>query len=153
MKTMKNFFLLMALTIISVPAFSYSADLFEFDEQTFNESFNGVSELESFLLENHGVTLSELEASGSPLLNAVDLSMDRSSLMSSAVGYQAPLGIPSFLWGFCLGAVGILIVYLISESRDETIKALWGCIASVALYFLFWLVYAIILGASGFLFF
>jgi len=59
---------------------------------------------------------------------------------------QPPLGIPSFLWGFILGVIGILIVYLITENGDETKKALWGCLAFTVL----WVVLYFVLFASMF---
>jgi hypothetical protein len=50
----------------------------------------------------------------------------------------APLGIPGFLWGFCLGLIGILIVYLAtsegSDRKKHVNQALYGCLAWSALY-------------------
>ncbi len=60
---------------------------------------------------------------------------------SNMMDDEPALGIPSFIWGFVLGWVGILIVYLVTEDNEETKKALWGCVASTLLwvgcYFLF----------------
>ena len=56
--------------------------------------------------------------------------------------YEPPLGVPSLLWGFCLGIVGVVIVHLVAEDRAETRKAIIGCAISTALYVvvyvLFW---------------
>lgn len=59
---------------------------------------------------------------------------------------DSPIGIPGFWWGFCLGWVGILIVYLSMDEgqdrKDQVKNALIGCIISAALwlvlYFAFW---------------
>ncbi len=53
---------------------------------------------------------------------------------------EPPLGIPSFIWGFCLGVVGILIVYLTTEDTEEAKKALLGCVIANALWLILYLV-------------
>jgi hypothetical protein len=59
---------------------------------------------------------------------------------------DSPLGIPGFWWGFCLGWVGMLIVYLMMDEgqdrKDQVKKALIGCIIGsiigLGIYFLAW---------------
>lgn len=53
-----------------------------------------------------------------------------------------PLGIPGFWWGFCLGWVGALIIYLTmdegSDRKEQVKNAIYGCIASVLIWGLVW---------------
>lgn len=53
-----------------------------------------------------------------------------------------PLGIPGFWWGFCLGWVGMLIMYLTMDegaARKEQVKnALYGCIIFSVLWLVIW---------------
>lgn len=55
-----------------------------------------------------------------------------------------PLGIPGFWWGFCLGWVGMLIMYLTMDegsARKEQVKnALYGCIIMTVLWTVLWFV-------------
>lgn len=61
-----------------------------------------------------------------------------------------PLGIPGFLWGFCLGIVGLLVVFLVMDDspnrRKHVTSALWGMLAWVII----WIVlYAAIFASAG----
>jgi len=53
-----------------------------------------------------------------------------------------PAGIPGFWWGFCLGWVGMLIMYLTMDegsARKEQVKnALYGCIIMTLLWTVLW---------------
>lgn len=57
---------------------------------------------------------------------------------------DSPLGIPGFWWGFCLGWVGMLIIYLSMDEgqdrKDQVKNALIGCIIGsvigLGIYFL-----------------
>lgn len=119
--------------VLDVPV---SVDLaaFELNVVELNSAMQDLNELEVYLDQNQNVTFDDLEKSGSVL--AVDLDSN-----SVPAGNNGPLGIPSFLWGCVFGAVGILLVYLISEKdMDETKKALWGCVASTAVVAVIYLV-------------
>ena len=119
---------------------------FNFDEALLQSKFESLNKLELFLGENEGVTFSDLEKKGSILVAGLDNAV---APMGAADGQDGPpLGIPSFLWGCLLGFVGLLIVYLVTDSKSETTKALWGCVALGAAYTVFYLVYAVILGLS-----
>ena len=66
-----------------------------------------------------------------------------------AKGNDRPLGIPGFLWGFCFGVIGMLVVYLTMDEGEERKKevknALYGCIAGTLIGYLF---YALIIAAT-----
>jgi hypothetical protein len=129
---------------------STNADLFQVNEEELNVEFAQLNELESYVNSNEGVTMSSMETN-SPLLQNVTTTGDALGILS-AYG-EPPLGIPSFLWGFCFNVAGVAIVYFVADDRDETKKAFIGCVVVNGISILFWLVYVVILGASGFLFF
>jgi len=128
-----------------------NAELFSVNEQELNTEFAQLNELEAFVEANEGITASEINAEN-PLVANLETSGDVLGALAS-FGGEPPLGIPSFLWGCVLGVAGIAIVYFVADDRDETKKALIGCAVSTGVGVLFWIVYVLILGASGFLFF
>lgn len=136
----------------AVLAFAFSlgyagnSELFQVDEQEINAEFAQLNELESFVNANEGVTISDINAE-SPLLANVSTSNDILGALST-LGGDPPLGIPSFLWGFCFSVTGIALVYFVADDRDETKKAFTGCAVSAGLYILFWVVYVLIIGNS-----
>ena len=128
-----------------------NAELFQLDEQEINAEFAQLNELEAFVESNEGITASEINVDN-PLLTNLETSSEVLGALSSFAS-EPPLGIPSFLWGCVLGVAGIAIVYFVADDRDETKKALVGCAVSAGVSILFWVVYVVIIGASGFLFF
>lgn len=128
---------------------SESAADFQVNDQEFATEFAQLNALDAYVDANEGVTYSEMGKNS--LLDNVSGTTDVNGVVN-AMG-EPPLGIPSFLWGFCFGVLGILLVYFISDDRDETRKALIGCAVNAGVSLLFWVVYVLILGASGFLFF
>ncbi len=106
---------------------SVDVSVFELDETNLDFVMLELNELGNYLDQNEGVTYDQVALAASELLINV------SSTSAPAGGDEAPLGIPSFLWGCVFGVVGILIVYLVTDSdMDETKKALWGCLAGAA---------------------
>jgi hypothetical protein len=140
----------------TVLAFAFSlgyagnAELFQLDEQEINAEFAQLNELEAFVESNEGITASEINAE-SPLLTNLETSSDVLGALSSFAS-EPPLGIPSFLWGFCFNVAGVALVYFVADDRDETKKALIGCAVSAGLYLLWWVVWVLLVGNS-FLFF
>lgn len=84
---------------------------------------------------------------------AENVSLGESEVINSLMASDAPLGINGFFWGFCLGLLGILIVFLVTmddPSQNKYLKnALWGCIASGLLYILLWVLFAVVLGTGA----
>lgn len=105
--------------------------------------------IESFVNSNEGITLSSME-SNSPLLQNVTPTGDALGMLSTYG--EPPLGIPSFLWGFCFNVAGVAIVYFVADDRDETRKAFIGCAVSGGLYLLWWVFWVLVAG-NAFLFF
>lgn len=110
---------------------SNTADLFRIDESKIAAEMADLTAIENRVI-NEQVTLSQLLAENDALAERALLPSYGAASMASADG--PPLGIPSFVWGFCLGIIGIAIVYFVTESRGETTKALWGCIAWGVIY-------------------
>lgn len=116
---------------------------FQDDLSRLDNEFKGMSQLEQLVEERHA-GYSELAAENSPLLNNVtsDNDISASLLGSAAPNSDHLLGIPGFWWGFCLGLLGILLVYILVEGEDnkrrEGKKALLGCIAWVVIWTVLW---------------
>ncbi|MEX1190249.1 MAG: hypothetical protein WED33_13400 [Bacteroidia bacterium] len=140
----------------TILAFAFSlgyagnAELFLLDEQEINAEFAQLNELEAFVEANEGITASEINAEN-PLVSNLATSNDVLDALAS-FGGEPPLGIPSFLWGFCFNIAGVALVYFVADDRDETKKAWVGCGVSAALYIVWVVVYVLIIGNS-FLFF
>ena len=118
------------------------ADMIEVDESYMESVFADLNQLENYVLEHQGVTLNELKAIGSTLVANVDVSGLGSLGACSMLGGEPPLGIPSFLWGCCLGWVGILLVYILTDNdKEEVKKSLYGCLvgtaSSIIVYFIY----------------
>lgn len=133
--------LLFACIFLMVGQFSNASnDLFFLDYPSEAAQFNDLNTLEAYLQVNEGVTYMDLLATESSLISNIT----NSSHLLGAIN-EPPLGIPSFVWGCILGWVGILIVYFVSEDKDETKKALYGCLVSTVgaiVVYVIWVVFA-----------
>jgi hypothetical protein len=129
--------------------FAADAALFEVNEQEISTEFAQLDELESYVNANDGVTFSSMDASN-PLLANVSAGNSSLGVVSSLA--EVPLGIPSFLWGFCFNVAGVAIVYFVADDREETRKAFIGCAVSGGLYILWWVFWVLVAG-NAFLFF
>lgn len=129
--------------------FAADASLFDVNEQELSTEFAQLNELENYVNANEGVTLSTMDASN-PLLQNLVIGNTASGIFSSLA--EPPLGIPSFLWGFCFNVAGVAVVYFVTEDRDETRKSFIGCAVSGAIYVLWWVFWVLVAG-NAFLFF
>ncbi|NLJ06964.1 MAG: hypothetical protein GX437_04760 [Sphingobacteriales bacterium] len=141
-----NFCILVLLISVSIHAKAVNTGLFQIDENQIMSEMSGLTLLEDYVTQNQGVTLSEMQASGHILSYGIS---DQPSPFNDEMTFEAPLGIPSFIWGFCLGLPGVAVVYFVSEDKDETKKAVFGCIASTVAYSACYLVYYIVYIASA----
>ncbi len=104
-----------------------SKNIFSVDIDHVYAEMADLSQLESYL-NNNEATLSSLVEQNHYLVSNMKT---ESYGWHSMVGLAEPaMGIPSFLWGFCLGLPGLAVVYFVTEDSAETRKALWGCITS-----------------------
>jgi hypothetical protein len=155
-KTILKFFsVVMAICVLSTQSFSVygrtvkaitpniDESVFNLDEGQLSSDFAELNALESYLETNPDATYADLALTKSDLVSNLD---NTSAPMGmSGDGSEAPLGIPSFLWGCILGVIGILLVYIVSDGdKAETKKALWGCAAWTIL----WVVYYVVVVAA-----
>lgn len=125
----------------NTPSAAFQEDLTRFDSE-----FAGMSALEQ-LVEARNASYTELAAENNNLLNTVTSDND---IASSLLGGVAPgddrlLGIPGFWWGFCLGLLGVILVYVAVDGdakKKEGRSALIGCavwgVIWVVFYLLIW---------------
>jgi len=125
------------------------AGLFQDDLSRFDQDFSGLNQLEQTVGQT-GETYSQLAAQNNPLLENVAQNGDISAaLLGSAGNEDRLLGIPGFFWGFCLGVLGIILVYVAIEDsaakKREGKQAIIGC----AIWGVLWTVLYLGLWASG----
>ena len=124
--------------------------MFQVDAQELTADFAQLTELESFVNANEGITIDEINMEN-PMVQNVANASDVLGVLASLRG-DVPLGIPSFVWGLCLSWVGVLIVYFVADDREETKNAFVGCAVSGGVVIIFWVVWVVVIGNS-FLFF
>jgi hypothetical protein len=119
------------------------AELFKVDDQKINNEFSDLNKLENFVNANEGVTLEEVQANNVNVLDGLNENPESFQGMGSTLrgGGDSPLGIPPFVWGLCLGWVGILIVYFVAEDRELTKKAFYGCLVGGLVYGVIYIIY------------
>jgi hypothetical protein len=123
-KSLLTLFLVAAVIVANA---SKSGDLFRIDEQKLAVEMADLSAIED-LVNTENLTLSQLFADNNELaVSALMPSYGAADMLEDG----PPLGIPSFVWGLCLGLIGVLVVYIVTESRSESMKAVWGCVAAV----------------------
>ncbi|MBN2634640.1 MAG: hypothetical protein JXR61_00115 [Prolixibacteraceae bacterium] len=156
---MKKFLLkLMALTMsmvimqIQVSAGNNSAaktSPAEFDEAEIYESFSEVNDLLVFLDENNETSYEDLCNIDSKLI--LNVSSTAAIALTTQEG-QAPPVFSPFLWGCLFSWVGLLIVYLTTDSNKEYTKGAWtGCLINGGCSVLSYVVYIIALvGTYGY---
>ncbi|MBN2613515.1 MAG: hypothetical protein JXB00_18310 [Bacteroidales bacterium] len=128
--------------------FAGNADLFSYDRNELNNEMAELSALENYVKVNEGLTLTNLVAENNPLVSGISVS---NPFGITGMFGEPPLGIPSFWWGCVIGVWGIAVVYFVTEDKEETMKALKGCVVGtlvgVVIYFG---VYVWALGYAGF---
>lgn len=127
---MKNLFFTVLLILLSFSLKANDPDLFKLEYESIQQEFAGLQQLTDLLADNPELTLTSLMENNASLAEAANLSPVVALPTTLAEPY---LGVPSFLWGCCLGPVGLLVVYLQTDKNmDETKKAVWGCVVGSA---------------------
>jgi Prokaryotic membrane lipoprotein lipid attachment site len=110
------------------------------NEQAVNAEFEKLNKLEQYVTSHEGTTLEDVKDSEL----TKDLNLDTNITNTVASG-DLPANIPAFWWGCVLSWVGVLIVYLVTDKdKDQTKKALYGCLVSAAIWVIY---YFVVLGA------
>ncbi len=126
------------------------------DLSAMEQSFSGLNALEQEV-EARNVTYNDLAAENSSLLNAVNPTEDLGTALLGAGGKgdDTALGIPGFWWGFCLGLLGTLIVFLVIDNdrakKEQVRKSLIGCLVGAVTWTVLYLLLFVLIGigASG----
>jgi hypothetical protein len=115
--------------------------IFEEQSSSIDQEMSDLNDLNQLIIDNN-YTFDELQLNHAESVNAVNLSAEEEGILDSHP--DSPLGIGGFWWGFVLGWVGMLIVYLSmdeGEGRKEQVKnALIGCLIAVAFWTVLWVV-------------
>jgi hypothetical protein len=128
--------------------FANDADLFNLDYNAVQSEFADLDQLSNMVAANSDLTYTSLKLSDENLITGLKLVSNVSAPFGT---FGEPLlGIPSFLWGCVFGPIGMLVVYVgTDEDKEETKKALWGCVASTAAYGVFYIVWAVVWASAA----
>ncbi len=97
---------------------------FNLDDKKVNAEFSQLNKLENYVDANANATIADAKVAEI----AADVDLDTSTI---DVMKELPANIPAFWWGFCLGWVGLIVVYVVTDNdKDQVKKALKGCIIS-----------------------
>jgi hypothetical protein len=128
---------------VSTPVLTESQAM-TFDEKNVNAEFEKLNKLEQYVTSHEGTSLEDVKATEL----TKDLKLDTNVTNAVAVD-ELPLNIPAFWWGCVLGPIGILAVYLITDKdKDQTKKALFGCLVTAAVYIVYYIVVVAVIGRS-----
>jgi hypothetical protein len=124
----------------SFSTFANDADLFNLDYNAVQTELAGLDQLSDMVAANADLTYTSLKLSNASMVNGLNLVAGMASPFST---FGEPLlGVPSFLWGCVFGPIGMVVVYIgTEEDKEETKKAMWGCIVSSASYTVVWIIY------------
>jgi hypothetical protein len=124
-----------------IPSMDESA--FCLNEEVLDEKMSELNALDDFVSEEAGITYADLEEMGSDLIANVS---DLATPMGASGSDDDLMGIPAFWWGCVLGWVGILLVYLLTDQdKEQTKKALWGCLVWTGVVAVFYVIYIALL--------
>lgn len=138
------------ITILSAVCLSFSVafaedaadNVYDYNVSV-DEDFAQLNEIEAYVNQN-GVTLENLKAENSELLNGITISNESSAAL---LADELPLGVPAFWWGCVLTLVGVLLVYVLTDQdKDQTKKALYGCLVTGGVYVLYWVFWVVVFG-------
>lgn len=143
---MRKIFSLLSILALSF-TFAYAEEPMNFDSQNINSEFDQINKIEKYVQANDGVTLSQLKSENSELLKGIDM---EAQTMSTVAAGELPAGIPAFWWGCILTVVGVVLVYVLTDNdKEQTKKALMGCLVTGAAWILYVVVWGVVLGRSG----
>lgn len=117
-----------------------NADLLDkFNSDNIDTELTDLQQINQLVIEKD-LNFNELSATHADMVAESNLSNKASGIFDGHP--DNPLGIPGFWWGFCLGWVGMLIMYLTMDegaARKEQVKnALYGCIIFSVLWIVLW---------------
>jgi hypothetical protein len=146
----KTMAIMMALVIFQLQAkagssMSLSSEdeaIVNFDESEIYSSFDQINDLSSYVTVNDNVTYTDVASVNNALVENVSSS---AALALSNANAGDPPFVSAFLWGCLLNLVGVAIVAFTTDmDKDQIIKSAWGCVASGAVYTIFYIVYIVV---------
>ncbi len=145
---MNKFLSLIALFCISftVAMAAEPTESFNYNEKDINAEFEQLNKIEQYVSKNQGTTLEDLKTQNSDLVAGINMNAEVSS--SIAAG-DMPLGIPAFWWGCVLAVLGVILVYVLTDQdKDQTKKALIGCLVFAGAWVIYYVVIVAVIGRS-----
>jgi hypothetical protein len=134
----KIFSLILALCLVG--SLQAKTEDFNYDSKKVNAEFSQLNKAEEMVSTNSNVTVEEVQA-------ATNVDLDTATV--SAPAGELPAGIPAFWWGFCLGWIGLIVVYVVTDNdKDEVKKALKGCVISAVVGVVVYVVFFVLAAAS-----
>ncbi len=116
---------------------------FTFNEDEIAAEFDQLNKIEKYVQESD-ITLEELQAQNSDLVDGIELSADTSGALAAA---EMPLGIPAFWWGCVLAVLGVILVYVLTDQdKEQTKKALIGCLVFAGAWVIYYVIIVAIIG-------
>jgi hypothetical protein len=140
-----TFLIVLISLLLNSNIFAGSANAFEYNSNKVRSELSNLDLIDTFVEAND--------------ISYIDLTQTNTSMASTltygqtgAFGIQIlepPLGIPSIVWGACGNIGGVALVYFITEDKEETKKAAYGCIGGMVLVAGCWVGYIfLVIGAS-----
>lgn len=125
MRNKLTLLLIISVFFSSTSLFANEADNFKYNKQQIQDEFSDLNILEKTVIDYNFITLPEMQSKNMMSGQFSAMHLTNNLMMDPA------LGIPGFWWGCLLGPVGIIAVYILSdEDKEETKKALTGCIVA-----------------------
>jgi hypothetical protein len=145
---MKLSVLLLVLLSLFISTYTYAGNskVFTYDYDKVEQTLSPLKSLES-LITDKNISYKELREMENPLFSILNYNQNNGFGINSL---EPPLGIPSYLWGACGSFWGILLVYLITEDKEETKKAAYGFIGATAIAIGCTVIYSIVIVGTQF---
>lgn len=117
-----------------------------FDENEIYSSFNQIDNLVNYVSEND-VTYTDVQSYDNSLV--ANVSSDAAIALNTSNGGEPPI-VSAFWWGCLLSWVGVIVVYVTTDSNPEYTKQAWkGCAIAAGCYVVSWLAYYILVIAAA----
>ncbi|MBL0052374.1 MAG: hypothetical protein IPP29_13110 [Bacteroidetes bacterium] len=136
---MRKLLSFVAVMLFTTAMFAGNADLFNNNANAVDAQFQAIQQLDDHVTSTN-VTYSELQSQNSDMIKGIKLDNNAMATLTPGGGDCPVFGIPSFLWGCFLGVAGIAIVYFVCGDKDETKKALLGCIIPSVVVIVYYIV-------------
>jgi hypothetical protein len=118
------------------------AEAYSYDAST---DFEQLNQIEKYV-ESSGATLEDMQTNNSALLKDLTLAPDSSAAFAVD---ELPLGVQAFWWGCVLTLLGVILVYVLTDKdKDQTKKALYGCLVTGGVYLLYIVFWGAIFGRA-----